>query len=96
MEQSGNKIFLGDDRTCPSVLNPIRHTTPSSLVNWLSSIPPVPTIHCAKKHLEGIWEGYSCLVADTYIAGASILLSASFVVAQVFSFEISVETSATM
>ena len=56
----------------------------------------MPTIHCAKKHLEGIWEGYSCLVADTYIAGASILLSASFVVAQVFSFEISVETSATM
>jgi hypothetical protein len=53
-------FFLGDDRTSRSVLNLIWHTTPRSDVNWLSGIPPAPTIHSgAKKHLEGIWEGYS-------------------------------------
>ena len=54
----------------------------------------MPTIQYAKKHLEGFWEGYLYLVANTYIAGASILLSASFVVALAFLFEISVETAA--
>ena len=87
-------IFFGD--RSKSVLNLIWHTTPRSLVNWLSGIPPAPTIHYAKKHLEDIWKGYSCHVANTYIAGASVplSLSASFV-AQAISLEISVETAAT-
>ena len=78
MEQSRNKIFLGGDRTSRSVLNLIWHTTHRSDVNWLSGIPPAPTIRYAKKHLEGSQEGYSCLVVDTYIARASFSLSASF------------------
>ena len=88
-------IFFRRRPHCPSVLNLIWHTTPRTLVNWLSGIPPAPRFHYAKKHLEGIWESYSCLVADTYIAGASVLLSASFCVAQAISFEISVEAAAT-
>ena len=70
-------------------LNLICPTTPRSLVNWLSGSPPAPTIHYAKKHLEGIQEGYSCLAADTIIAGAAVplSLSASFV-AQAISIEI--------
>ena len=51
-------FFLGDSRMI-SVLNLIWHTTPRSLVNWLSGIPPAPTIHYAKKYLEDIQEGYS-------------------------------------
>ena len=73
-------IFFGD--RSKSVLNLIWHTTPRSLVNWLSGIPPAPTIHYAKKHLEVIWEGYSWYVADSIVAGAAVplSLSASFVV----------------
>ena len=42
------------------------------------------------KHLDGSQGGYSFLVADTYIAGASFSLSASFVapVISKISFEI--------
>ena len=94
MEQFRNKKFLGDDRTSRSILNLIWHTTPCSLVNWLSGIPPAPTIHYAKKHLKGSQEGYSCLVADTYIAGASFSLSALFA-AQAIPTKISFENVAT-
>ena len=77
-----------------SVLNLICPTTPRSLVNWLSGILPAPTIHYAKKHLEWSQEGYSKLVADTLIAGASLSLSASFAV-QARSLEISFEIAGT-
>ena len=85
-------FVLGDSRKI-SVLNLIWHTTPRSLVNWLSGIPPAPTIHYAKKHVEWSEEGYSYLVADTYVAGASFRLSASFA-AQAISTEISFESVA--
>jgi hypothetical protein len=77
-----------------SVLNLICPTTPCSLVNWFSSIPPAPTIHYAKKHLEVIWEGYSWNIADYIVAGAAVQLSlsASFVV-QARWLEISAETA---
>ena len=79
-----------------SVLNLICPTTPRSLVNWLSGIPPAPTIHYAKKHLEDIWKGCSCHLVDAIVAGAVVLLSlsASFV-AQARALEISVEAAAT-
>ena len=52
----------------------------------------MPTIHYAKKHLECIQEGYSCLVADTNIAGAAFQLSFSTLFfAQGIAGEISVE-----
>ena len=91
MEES-RTYFFGD--RSKSVLNLIWHTTPRSDVNWLSGIPPAPTIHYAKKHLEGSQEGYSNLVADTYIAGASFSLSASFA-ALAIPTEISFESVAT-
>ena len=68
MEQSGNKIFFDDSRTVVRsalLVNLIWHTTLRSLVNWLSDIPRAPTIHNAKKHLEGSQEGDSKLVAAT-------------------------------
>ena len=37
----------------------------------------MPTIHYAKTHLDGSQEGYSKLIADTFIARASFSLSAS-------------------
>ena len=39
IKQSRNKIFLDDDCTIRSVLHLIWHTTPRSLVDWLSGIP---------------------------------------------------------
>ena len=87
-------FFLGDNRTSRSVLNLIWHTTPHSLVDWLSGILLAPTIHYAKKHLEGSQEGYLCLVTDTYIVGASFSLSASFA-AQAILTKISFENVAT-
>ena len=66
-----------DDCSTAFRLNLHLTTTPRSLVNWLSGIPPAPTIHYAKKHLDGSEEGYSYLVADTYIAGASFSFSLS-------------------
>ena len=77
-----------------SVLNLICPATPHRLVNWLSGLPPAPTIHYAKKHLEVIWQGYSCYVADLIVAGAAfpLPLSVSFVV-QVRWLEISAETA---
>ena len=53
-------------------------STPRSSVNWLSGIPPAPTIRYAKKHLEGSQESYSNLVANTCIVGASFSLPLSF------------------
>ena len=51
--------FFDDDRTIRSVLNLIWQTTPRSLVNQLLGILPAPTIHYAKKHLEGSQECYT-------------------------------------
>ena len=79
-----------------SVLNLVCPATPRSDANWLSGIPPAPTIHYAKKYLEDIQEGYSCLVAYSNVAGAAISfsLSASFTV-QARSLEISFEIAGT-
>ena len=84
------------DDCSKSVLNLICPTTPRSDVNWLSGIPPAPTIHCAKKHLEVIWKGYSWCVADSIVAGAAVplSLSASFV-AQACLIKILFEEAAT-
>ena len=60
-----------------SVLNLIYPTTPHSLVNWLSGILPVPTIHYAKKHLKVNWEIYSWYITNSIIARAAVQLSLS-------------------
>ena len=86
--------FLVDDHTSRSGSNLIWRTTPRSLVNQLSGIPPVPTIHYTKKHLEGSQEGYSCLIAETYVAGALFFLS-MLVAAQAILTKISFKSVAT-
>ena len=65
-------IFFGD--RSKSVLNLIWHTTPRSDVNWLSGIPPAPTIHYAETYLKDIWEGYSEDVSYSSVAGTAISL----------------------